>query len=647
MGPTVAPPPAPNAPPRGLTARALAGSDLLTWLPPDTGTADGYHVYRSLSKGGPYAMLGTVTCVSTCEYRDRAVENGAWYYYVVRSFDALAREGPSSAEAAVRADACAPSASLKSVKNGQHFSGSGPAGISGVAVDAVSGVAEVALGIQRHDTGEWWDGATWSRKTQSVYIPAAVTGTGPSVKWNWSSERVTWTMATAYTVRVRVRDAAGYELEPADTATIYMDTPAMLTVNVAAVPSTLTMGQTVNVSVLVANTGGSEAVEVKAPEPEKAGDATVRVVTSPDVIEIPALAPGEFATFSWTYSTTAAGAVTFSTAPTGVDALSGKPAAVSRGISNPVVVRTPARLLVLVTPYPANVRPGTHFTIQMRVTNTGESSALVTSVKLAPAEPGLVSSLEGPMPRTPFALKGGETRELEWKAAAAGAGTLAFAGAAFGYDEISGAVADSPESTSLPVGVASEPAAVQLSSSAGVAVTGSRVTVAAVVRDGAGIPVPGASVVFAELAGSARLEAPSALTDENGRASIGVIMPGGAGMCTVTARCRSVQASISVECILPGGTEQVLSRNFFDPLHGETVEVRVHIPRNERVSVRVFNMGGELVAVVAEDSYKAGDVGFAWDGKNTSGSVVPNGVYFFSVQAGSNMMSRRVIVLNR
>jgi len=61
----------------------------------------------------------------------------------------------------------------------------------------------------------------------------------------------------------------------------------------------------------------------------------------------------------------------------------------------------------------------------------------------------------------------------------------------------------------------------------------------------------------------------------------------------------------------------------------------------------VFNMGGELVAVVAEDSYKAGDVGFAWDGKNTSGSVVPNGVYFFSVQAGSNMMSRRVIVLNR
>jgi hypothetical protein len=634
--------------PRSLSARALAGSNRINWLPPETGeNAEGYHIYRSLSGGGPYAMLETVSCAVTCEYSDRHVENGAWYYYVVRAFDAAMREGVSSPEVSVRADACAPSATLKSVVNGQHFSGNGPAGISGVAVDAVSGIAEVALGIQRHDTGEWWDGSAWSRKARAAYLPASVAGRGPGVKWTWDASRVTWSLATAYTVRIRARDAAGYELEPADTATIYMDAPAMLALNVAAVPGMVTMGQTVNVSVLVANTGGSEAVGVKAPEPEAAGDAHVRVVSSPDVMAIPALAPGEYATFSWTYSTTAAGAVTFSTVPVGVDALSGKPASASRGVSNSVLVRTPARLLVMVKPYPANVRQGMRFSIRMRVTNTGQSSAKVTSVKLVPADPGLVSSLEGPVPGTPFGLKGGETRELEWKAAATGAGTLAFAGAAFGYDETSGAVADSPETTSLPVGVASEPSAVQLSSSAGVAVTGSRVTVTAALRDARGIPVPGATVVFAALAGGARLEADFAVTDENGRASMPVIMPGEAGMSTVTARCRSVQASISIECILPGGTAQVLSRNFFDPSHGETVETRVHIPRNERVTVRVFNMEGEPVTTIADADSKAGNIGFTWDGRNSAGAVVPNGVYFFSVQAGSNMLSHRVIVLKR
>jgi hypothetical protein len=632
--------------PTMLSAHTRMGSIQLSWTAPQGAQfPEGYRMYRSLTVGGPYALLGTVNCTTACNYLDKVVENGAHYVYVIRAFDSTGTEGPSSEEVAAVGDTVAPGASIRSVTAGLHVSGRGPVSIVGTAVDAGSGVAEVGVAIRRNDTHEWWNGSMWTKVRRST-IHAEVSGAGPTVKWTADTRGVMWSQATSYSVQVDVKDAAGYALGPAESVTMFVDTPAILTISVAAAPSAVTAGQPFSVSVLVANTGGGEATDVQVGRPLDHGSAGI-VYAGGGAVEggVPSLAPGEFATFSWSFSTTAAGTVSFAATASGRDAGSGDAAQILAGQSNDVIVRAPARLDVAVTTSPANVRQGMTMTMRMVVTNSGQSEAQVTSVSLRPAQAGLVAGLVGPVPQPPFRLRGGESQELVWTASATGAGTVAFVAAAAGYDETSGSPADAQPMTSAPVGVAAAPTAIQLSSSVDSAAVGTRVMLTATVRDAAGTPVPGVPVRFALLAGRGRLEEPSALSDERGQVEIGMTLPREAGMCTVEGRSGALLASISVEGVLPGEGGQILSRNFFDPSRAETVDVSVHLPRSSRVKVRVFSLSGELIATLADTNAPAGPAKFTWDGHNSAGATVANGVYFFSVQAGSSLTSRRVIVL--
>jgi len=542
-------------------------------------------------------------------------------------------------------DTVAPSASLKSISSGQHFSGHGPLAISGVAVDAASGVDEGAVASRRNDTHEWWSGAQWTRAHRST-LRADVSGAGPTVKWSADTHGVMWSQATSYTVQLDVKDAAGYALTPVESATVFVDTPAILTVSIAAAPSAVTAGQSFGVSVLVANTGGGEARDVQAARPLEHGGAGLVATggVTPEA-RIPSLAPGEFATFSWSFSTTSRGTLSFTASVTGIDAGSGDTAQILAGSSNDVLVRAPARLDVAVTTTPTNVRLGTSLTVRMLVTNSGQSEAQVTSVTLRPVQPGLADLLQGPVPAPPFRLHGGESRELVWTASASGAGSVAFTAAAGGYDESSGVAADAAPATSAPVGVATAPSAIQLASSVDSAAVGGRVVLTASVRDASGTPVPGVPVEFVLLAGHGRLETPAAVSDDRGRAAVTLSLAKEPGITTVEGRAGALLASISVEGVLPGEGGQILSRNFFDPSRSETVDVSVHLPRASRVKVRVFSLSGELIATLADTNAPAGPAKFTWDGRNAAGGVVANGVYFFSVQAGSSLTSRRVIVL--
>jgi hypothetical protein len=359
------------------------------------------------------------------------------------------------------------------------------------------------------------------------------------------------------------------------------------------------------------------------------------------------LAPGEFATFSWTFSASGSGAIVFRGGCRGTDAASGSPATVVPGVSNDIMVRLPARLDVTVSPFPANVRQGTAMSVRMRITNAGQADCQVTTISLGAGSHGLVGTLRGPDPQPPFRLKGGESREVSWTASATGAGAVAFTGVASGFDESSGAIVDSAPAVSTPVGVASAPATLQLAATAESAVTGTAVGITATVRDAQGIPVPGIRVAFGMLAGRGRVDPAVAISDDHGMATGKLTMGTDPGMVTVEGQAGAVLSSLSVESILPGGVAQILSRSFIDPSRGETVDVKVHLPRASRVRVRVFNMSGELITTLADRNAQAGDATFVWDGRSAAGGPVANGVYFISLQAGSDLQSRRISVLKR
>ncbi len=93
-----------------------------------------------------------------------------------------------------------------------------------------------------------------------------------------------------------------------------------------------------------------------------------------------------------------------------------------------------------------------------------------------------------------------------------------------------------------------------------------------------------------------------------------------------------------------------LSKNSFDPGKGEQIEVRVIVPaamRSGVVTVRIYNIAGELIRTVSNVPVQADEARWDWDGKNAKGELVGNGVYLIQIISGNNVQTKRVIILKR
>ena len=61
---------------------------------------------------------------------------------------------------------------------------------------------------------------------------------------------------------------------------------------------------------------------------------------------------------------------------------------------------------------------------------------------------------------------------------------------------------------------------------------------------------------------------------------------------------------------------------------------------NADVSVKVFNMTGQLVDVIANGKMDAGSYYFTWDGINAS-----SGVYFIQTEIGSEIHNQKIMLV--
>jgi predicted phage tail protein len=93
LGGDVAPPPAPA----GLGAVPGEGIVTLDWEDNPVADLMGYVVFRSLVSGGPCAPLSGL--LTTSNYADANVTNGATYYYFVVALDLVGNTSKPSEEA--------------------------------------------------------------------------------------------------------------------------------------------------------------------------------------------------------------------------------------------------------------------------------------------------------------------------------------------------------------------------------------------------------------------------------------------------------------------------------------------------------------------------------------------------------------------
>lgn len=84
--------------------------------------------------------------------------------------------------------------------------------------------------------------------------------------------------------------------------------------------------------------------------------------------------------------------------------------------------------------------------------------------------------------------------------------------------------------------------------------------------------------------------------------------------------------------------QQFSAYNFPNPFKPETevTNIRYYLPEAATVTLKIYNVANELIRILIDGREKpAGEhLDTFWDGRDQSGKMMPNGVYFATLQAG-------------
>ncbi len=88
----------------------------------------------------------------------------------------------------------------------------------------------------------------------------------------------------------------------------------------------------------------------------------------------------------------------------------------------------------------------------------------------------------------------------------------------------------------------------------------------------------------------------------------------------------------------------VLNQNYPNPFN-PTTNISFALPTSEQVKIEIYNVTGELVKVLADETFSAGTFQVTWDGSNKSGVKTPSGMYIYRLQAGSFTTAKKMLML--
>lgn len=87
-----------------------------------------------------------------------------------------------------------------------------------------------------------------------------------------------------------------------------------------------------------------------------------------------------------------------------------------------------------------------------------------------------------------------------------------------------------------------------------------------------------------------------------------------------------------------------LYNNYPNPFNPSTV-IKVALPVKQHVSLRVYNIHGELVSTLVNNNLTAGYHQFSWNGTNNNGIKVASGVYFYQVITNGFNQAKKMMLL--
>jgi hypothetical protein len=95
----------------------------------------------------------------------------------------------------------------------------------------------------------------------------------------------------------------------------------------------------------------------------------------------------------------------------------------------------------------------------------------------------------------------------------------------------------------------------------------------------------------------------------------------------------------------PADFRYSLSQNYPNPFN-PTTTISYTLKERSRVSLRIYNVAGQLIRTLVNGTKTPGEVHTAtWDGRNDTGQSVSSGVYFYKLVAGSYVQTKKMVLL--
>jgi len=92
------------------------------------------------------------------------------------------------------------------------------------------------------------------------------------------------------------------------------------------------------------------------------------------------------------------------------------------------------------------------------------------------------------------------------------------------------------------------------------------------------------------------------------------------------------------------GAEKFSAKNYPNPFN-PTTKIEFNMPKAGHLTLKIFNVRGELVKTLIDETRAAGADHVMWDGTNSQGSSVSSGVYFYEARtAGEVQVSKMALV---
>ena len=101
-------------------------------------------------------------------------------------------------------------------------------------------------------------------------------------------------------------------------------------------------------------------------------------------------------------------------------------------------------------------------------------------------------------------------------------------------------------------------------------------------------------------------------------------------------------ATISTGTSIP--VKIYLYNNYPNPFNTET-NIRYQLPEASHVSLKIYNMNGQIVRTLVNEDKNPGCYKITWDGRNKIGIRIASGVYLYVLKAKGNIVVKKMVFL--